>query len=352
MKIDTLRSILYEISVIFLIGVVIAVLGFSAWNYLNRSSMSRFTEEYDRSSSAQQVVVAERYLKRFPASALMSAVEEKYSTGVCHVEGHPVGRAVYKSHPSFSDAIRQCGSACTYGCFHGVLMEMFDTDSDTLGGVIEEQSPEEYLSQVKAVAKDLCTRPEVESVVRTRYCYHGLGHVFASMGGTDLKSAIDSCGIFSDRYVADTCRSGAFMEYLLSTSSAPVYYTKDERPCDAFPLYKSTCYRYKAYGWIDTWGSVEAAFQGCAAFGKDEILCIRSVAQAVSTRTLIESTEEFEKLCGSFVGEKRSACVDGAIRRNIELNNGDDSGHSCDRLDEPFRTYCVDYTHAYLELGF
>ena len=349
---DRLRTTLFKAAVIVLSGAFIGVVVIGFQYFSDDPTLTRFVREYDAASPDHQEQIAQRYMEAVPVQDLLQAVEKKYSASVCHTEAHPIGRALYRKESNFTEAIRKCGGSCSYGCFHGVLMEMFSTDSDTLGGVIDEETPEAYLSRVQAEAKDLCTKPEVESVVRSRYCYHGLGHVFASLSGADLKGAVDACSIFADHYVAAACRTGAFMEYVLSPLNRQEYLRTDEAPCDAFPAFKSSCYRYKAYGWIDGWGSVDKAFEGCAAFGTDELLCIRSVAQAASTRSLVQTKAEFQALCHAFADERRVACIQGSLLRTIELNNGDDSDHACDSLEEPYRGYCVEYLHGYLEVAF
>ena len=175
------RSVLYEIAIIVLMGVAIALLVTGAMRYMHHSTLADFKREYAAGNAAQQETIAEKYLSRFTAAELLGVIDGGSVDGVCHVQSHGIGRAVYKISQNFSQSIKQCGDACTFGCFHGAMMQMFATDSDTLGGTVEGDSPAQYLQRIKDVAPDLCLKPEVESVVRIRSCTHGIGHSFQSL---------------------------------------------------------------------------------------------------------------------------------------------------------------------------
>ncbi|MBP9757721.1 MAG: hypothetical protein KBD06_03920 [Candidatus Pacebacteria bacterium] len=335
------RTIFRESAVIVISGVVVALLITGVMRYMHTPTIADFQSEYSAGEFAERVVVAGRYLDSFSTQELNSAIEDQNAEGFCHSQAHALGRAVYKRYSNFSEAILQCGNSCTFGCFHGVLMEMFSTESDTLGGVIEEESPQQYLSHVESIAKDLCTRPDVQTAVKARHCYHGLGHVFEHLSADDLGAGLKACEIFENEYAATQCRSGVFMEYLLSSSSESILYTKGEEPCDAYPDFADKCYRFKAYGWIYAWGGIAPALAGCDAFGKNALLCIKNTAEATSTPLLLSSNEGIEKICGTLRGEKRSACIGGALTKIIDVNDGDDSERVCDEVASSYRDRCL-----------
>ena len=335
------RKVLYESATIIIMGVVIALLITGAMRYLHKPTIKEFQEQYTGHPLEEQVTVADRYLNSFSAGELNKSIEDQNAEGFCHSQAHALGRAVYKRYPNLSDAIRQCGNACTFGCFHGVLMEMFSTESDSLGGVIEAVTPAEYIRSVQTVAKDLCDRPEVSSAVKARYCFHGLGHVFGYLNGANLNGGLASCAIYSDAYAGLYCRSGVFMEYLFSTSSAKILYTKGPEPCDAYPAYTNKCYRYKAYGWLKVWGGLAPALKACDTFGANTLLCISNTAEAAATPVLLAKDQGFEEMCGTLLGKKREACIEGAIMKIIDLNNGDDSEHICDVVAPDYRAACL-----------
>lgn len=347
---ERLRSVLYEGAVIVLVGVAVAILVTGAVHYFRGPTLQDFKREYDAAKNrVQQVAVADKYLALFPSADVLRALEEQSVSqlDVCHIQGHSIGRAIYKKEGNFTEAVRQCGGACTYGCFHGVMMQMFSTDSDTLGGAIEDESTDAYLKHVQESAHDLCTRPDVENVVRTRSCYHGLGHVFAFIAQRDFGAAIRSCDTLKTSYGRGNCATGAFMEYLVSASSTAIQNTKDDDICDTFPQYRRACYRYKAHGWMQAWGGFEPALRGCSQFGEFRLLCIRATAQAQSSLVLVQSTDRIRQLCSSLMGDSRISCIEGALLRITELSNGDDSDEGCAQVQEPYHQYCLNLIHSF-----
>jgi hypothetical protein len=345
---ESVSTFLFPIAVAILIAAV-CIGGYIVYTERHTDSLNAFVSAYAKGDALTRERIADEYLTRYPAQDLLDTLEARYADDVCHLQAHPIGRAIYKRTQNFTESTRQCGGACTYGCFHGVLMGMFATDSDTLGGVIEDESSEEYLAHVQRVAKDLCTKPEVESVVRKRTCYHGLGHVFEYIEHEDLQRGLKSCDVFEDASAHYSCVTGVFMEHLFSASSTAVMYTRDTRPCDAFPEYTNECYIYKSYGWLKAWGSTRAAITACESFGQTARSCIVHVAQAAANMKLLETKEGFDSICGSVPLQYRDACFEGAIVKVIDLNNGDDSEHACDRIALMYYGTCIDVLKAFHE---
>lgn len=242
---------------------------------------------------------------------------------------------------NFGGAIQACGGSCTHGCFHGVMMEMFQTDSDTLGGVLNDGSPQDILAGIERIAPDLCSMPEVENVVLPRYCTHGLGHSLAYFSGNDLEASIRSCSVLTKRHAVNSCVSGVFMETLFSTTSTALLLTSGTEPCDRFPGNEVPCYRYKAYGWIYVHGGVQPALTACDRFGDFTLLCIRSVAMAAARDETVETRDGIEDLCGRLAGDKRAECVIGALLKIIDSNNGHDSDSLCHPVDPMYRDICL-----------
>ncbi len=338
---------MYESSLVILTGVSIAVAITFLSNYLQRVTIDDFRRDYAAALTRNQASVAEQYYDKFPLQDLLDAVDAEYASIGCHIQGHGIGRIVYRKDQNFSSSVQKCGGSCTYGCFHGVLMEMFQTESDTLGGVIEEEAPDAYLEHMKAIAKDLCTKPEVESVVRVRQCYHGLGHMFVYSMGGDLKRATDSCDEIFSEDAARSCRTGAFMEYIFSDTSPTVEYAKSTKPCDAFPGDEYICYRYKGYSWLYVYKTIEAAMKACDSLGVHALDCISGTASAAATPELLATAEGIETICGFFEGEKRRKCLGGAFLSIINLNHGDDSEHQCDIIAPSFRDGCLGVREKY-----
>ena len=326
---------------------VLLALAYVAFRMPHASSIRDFERDYEQANSAQREVVAENYLKLFSPPMLLQAIEKKNEPKLCHVQAHPIGRAIYKKSGNFAESIRQCGSACTYGCFHGALMEMFATDSDTLGGVIEDASPDALVTRVKQIAPDLCDRPEVASAVPYRFCTHGIGHMFAFMYRGDLDAAIHGCDVLKTRLAVNACVNGVFMEHMFDPEFMQDAETKTEAPCDRYPQYAEQCLHYKAYGWIRVWGSTESALAACDTLGTDSLICMRTVGEATSSPLLRSTKEGFQAMCGSLSGEKFKACVIGTMLKLVDVNNGDDSDRLCDAVAAEYRDACLQVIHGY-----
>lgn len=345
-----LRTVLFECSLIVLIGSAIAVVAVYGWKEFRYPTIAEFQRAYAQGDVLQQRAVAETYLKYFSPAELLQAIEVANADTTCHSQGHGIGRALYKSNPNFSAVIQQCGGSCTHGCFHGAMMEMFSTESDTLGGVIEDKTPESYLKHIQAVASELCTEPQVVSVVHPRFCTHGLGHVFAYFSPHDMDAAVHSCERLKTKFGVRGCESGVFMEYLFGTTSRAVFAGKGEAPCDRYPQYLQECYTFKAYGWLYEWGSVPRALEACHKNGIDANLCILTVAQAGANKKLMESDAGFEKLCGTLSGDERNTCITGAVLKIIDINNGDDTERLCDPVAPAYRNACLEELRSYTAL--
>lgn len=346
MTVET-RSALRHASVIVFLGVVIAL---CAWIYLRAQSptIEDFKREYAVGDVLHQQAVAEKYMQLFPIEELLQAIEDANAEKNCHSEGHGIGRALYKADPNFASVIRTCGHTCTDGCFHGALMQMFVTGSDTLGGAIEGESRDTDLQQIRDEALTLCDRPEVASEVRPQYCAHGLGHIFAYFAPNDVGAAIRSCELLRHGYDIESCTSGAFMEYLFTASTSARYAYRGEAPCDQFPSHKRACYMYKAYVWLRAWPTPDAALGACDTFGGDADLCIYMTAQAISNKQILRSKAETEAICRSFSGDRYRNCIRGALQKIVGLNNGDDSPHLCDDVHPAYFDECLSVQREYV----
>ena len=317
---------------------------------IQSQGVQEFITKYAAADDVKRVAISQEYLAKYPASQLLASIDAKYADTLCHVQGHAIGRAIYRTNQNFSESLQICGNACTYGCFHGVLMEMFKTDSDTLGGTFEDSTSTDYLAHIQQEAKGLCSQPQVRDSVAPQACYHALGHVFTFMTDENLHAGVSACDILTTPLTRQLCVSGAFMEYMFATSSHDLVVTKDDAPCGAYPADSDECYRYKAFGWIHAWNDPVAAMNACDRFGKNTLLCIKSIAWAQASLHLINNDVAFSNLCGGFVGDKHAACIVGALLRVAELNDGDNSDHACDQVTGQYHDGCIKVLHSYNSL--
>lgn len=335
----TIPKLLREGALILVTGITLATFGVYAWNSLHHPTLEAFRSEYLRTPYKGQEAIAKRFLAWYTPHELLASIQGGAADGVCHVEAHAIGRAIYAQNRNFSDSLKQCGNSCTFGCFHGVMMGVFATDSDTLGGSVEAESPAEYLASIRDSAVDLCSRPEVQGTVHARSCVHGLGHVFVS-GTGDIAASLESCKTLKDIEAVNACAAGVFMEYLFDSSHSAVMLKKGPAPCDSYPSFTASCYQYKAYGWLLAYEDPHAALVACDALGTNARICIRSTGRAAATEHVVEGGGEVDGLCGFLPREKRDECMSGAYMKALDLYDADDVDRVCDRVDTVHRSHC------------
>ena len=74
-------------------------------------------------------------------------------------------------------------------------------------------------------------------------------------------------------------------------------------------------------------------------------MCIRNLALAQASLERIVKEVDFDQLCGTLTGNEHVACIEGALLRVIELNDGDDSDRTCDVITGRYRTECISLLH-------
>lgn len=335
-------------AVVFVTVTLLSV--FAYFHARDERDISGFLAVYDGMPTQDQQRIAARYLERYSARQLLGELEKRYPYAACHRQSHSIGRAVYDRTQNFTDSIAACGTGCNDGCFHGALMELFSTDSDTLGGVINDEDPQEYLGHVRAEAASLCARPDVASLVQTVFCTHGLGHVFSFVTNYDLPSAIESCNIFKNIDARAPCASGVFMEYMANTAKFDELTTKGLEPCDAYPSYEFQCFRYKAPHFIKAWGGLKNALDACREFdAATRVVCFKGIGFAVGRSAMFENGTVEQNACPGQSVADTDVCVDGAISRVVSTTDKQ-SNEACNVMKEPYKARCIEWLEKQREV--
>ncbi len=307
-------------------------------------TLASFIQEYTAQSDTHaQQAVASKYLDSFSVAQLNAAIEQKYPLSQCHVQGHGLGRAVYERDQNFTQAVNECGSSCSYGCFHGVLMQMFSTDSDTLGGTVEETDPAAYLAAVKTGAERLCASPEVQGVVTPIYCSHGVGHVFAVTTDYDLDASVRACGVFRSPEGRSTCASGVFMEYAFNPAKESAILKEGFARCEKYTPYESDCFSYMAHVLVKP-GHIAEAIRECTAFATERLRnnCIYGVAYSQAKQSDFATQTGLDAICGTVPTENgKAACIKGALLRIVNQTDDKKTDTACDTMDASYRTRCI-----------
>ncbi len=312
-------------------------------------TVDAFVDAYLKSDEVGREAMTVAYLQNHPVAGLLENLEARESILQCHTDSHAIGRALYRVDPNLNDAISQCGTRCKNGCFHGVLMGLFSTNSDTMGGAIEDETPEAYIAHVTSVAKDLCGWKDVAGVIRPGSCVHGLGHVFTYVTNYDLKKSIGACGVFRTG-ARSACTGGAFMEYMYSEKEEESMVTRDIAPCDAYPQFMEECFRYKARGWVAAWGGATTGMEACTRLTGDiRAECIRGVAYEAIEPPMLKKSTGIDWLCDSLSEEDHRACTSGAVMK-VVVNFGGDAGPECDLMAPRFASICRSKLKEYLSV--
>ncbi len=345
----TLRVKKRVLLVVAVLGVpLLFALGFLGYRLHSQETVNAFLHDYRRARDIYaQEKVAAKYLEELSVAELNAAIEEEYPQAVCHVQGHGIGRAVYAREQNFASSLALCGNHCNSGCFHGVIMGMFKTKSDTLGGAVEEEDSGNYIRYVTDRAQEICADPEVASLVLPTVCWHGVGHVFAT--ASDLKTAVESCSVFKKTGIgASICAGGAFMEYGKQPENAGALMEAGLAFCDDFPaLYASQCYRYIASVMVRKYGGFNDAFRKCEAYpDAKRRACIFGIAfYALEPRDFMEPDGP-DRVCGMLTdtGDK-DACVEGGLWELANRTGATQGDPVCGDLHPVFREQC----HARIE---
>jgi len=321
--------------VVLIVSVSIAAVLFSE----RSSAIERFADRYLAASDEERERIAEEHLKVYSPGVLLEALEGRDS--LCHSAAHPVGRVIFRRSGNITDAMRQCQQACSYGCFHGALMELFSTNSDTLGGRLSEEG-NGALDEIADEASKFCFSDDVARVVLLRECIHGIGHVVTYAADYDLSKAVASCARLKRAGLSDVCAAGAFMEFIQRAEYRPTVSQKNFYPCDLFPQQARGCYAFKGRFMLEAWGTFDAAVGACQTLATmpERIGCIRGLGIAIGMRTELSRPDALDGTCGELAEGERTACIEGAVSATV-LRMDDGDSDPCLTMAPFFRDLCL-----------
>ncbi len=309
--------------------------------FLGPTVMTRmFLAEYLKADEGGKEAVTEKYMSILPGISLIDALEKR--DPLCHTDAHPFGRVIFRQTGNLAEALPVCGSKCSYGCFHGVLMEMFSTKSDTLGGTLLGESDTKILGEILAMSEQLCSRKEVMDWVVPWACIHGFGHVLMYMSQYNPQEAVAACQAFDDPTKDSICAGGAFMEFMQNDAYKASVREKNYFPCDLFPSYARSCFIYKGRPMVEGWGSVAGAIEGCRALDSsaERLACIRGVGVTGGSLERLRKSDGLIGVCDSLTGDELAACIDGAVTY-VVFRMEADSSKVCEEMAPEFEGICL-----------
>lgn len=326
---------------LMLIGVLAAsAIVYGMWPSLHRwIEMRQFLQAYDSADQTAKEFVAERFLSLLSSRDMIAALEKR--DPLCHSEAHPLGKEIYRETQNLPRSLAMCGSGCSYGCFHGVLMQMFSSESDNFGGAVTGISDADVFSEIIRSVPTFCAQREVQSVVTPWICLHGIGHVIMYLSHYDIAHALSVCEELPNATETSICAGGAFMEYIRSEDNAPAISQQNFFPCDQYPGFAKPCFVYKGQPMVRAFGSTDAALDACASLEPvdERTSCIRGVGVGGTSLEMLKRPGGLDPVCGSLVGRELMACIDGAVSSIVFRMEADKP--ACPSLASPYDQYCA-----------
>lgn len=307
------------------------------------------------------------YTAKYDVSKVLSSIHEWETAvpelnSVCHELSHRVGRASYDRFKSAEDALAHDDRKCQYGYRHGVF-EAFASAEGPAG-------VNKLASTICEIYANTPGLTEDERNLEIGECLHSVGHAAAVANPTDVKAAVDTCGVFESESSKQGCAGGVLMEFVNSymlanlgtgvgdaehgPSLSKIDDATVENLCTILDsAYARECFRRVPPMWgIKAKKDTKSLVARCQAQAGDYIKeCMFGIGEwlfraTTSSETIKARSEEIVKLCGAAPsGEQRGSCVSGAARpfRSNDLWAGKSKEQwteLCDLLDIPSRPAC------------
>lgn len=234
----------------------------------------------------------------------------------CHFLAHRVGATVVAVDPSNWAAemlVEGAGSLCLFGYVHGVAIAAFE------GEVLNNDEIEGRMP----VFKEVCARSNLSESM-SRNCYHGVGHMFYFLTGTDIERGLALCDAighgndFEKRLYQSRCHEGVVMKLFL-------VFSDDEEPdwrgltadtsgdfCAALSneLHREACHRTSWVLYADEFaqdGKATIDFCSSSPQGFFQDMCYAKVFRGMAWKLLDKQTV-LVNMCNALGDQLRTRC--------------------------------------------
>ena len=210
----------------------------------------KFEEDYFADEGDKRAVFDE-YLPQVGAAWILDFLEKSYP--LCHGQSHELGRALVAHLGDVDPSIRACGTRCTSGCMHGVLMGAFGgtpadcaADDEMVGkGMCHSVASDDDIEKIVRDMDTFCREGDMAVIHKVGNCAHGVGHAVMTVSGHDAQKALDACALAREPALGYYCATGVFMEMLVTGIKEDFSKRDLHYPCDTYTRYPAACYRYK-----------------------------------------------------------------------------------------------------------
>ena len=266
---------------------------------------ARFLAEYQGVPADRRRTVLAAYVPTLGVAGILDALEAKYPT--CHDHAHELGKAAYAATYDLPGVLQACSTRCVSGCMHGVLMEAFAEQPQTL----------------RARVATLCDDPAMRRIHKRGDCVHGVGHGVAYVSGYDMKRALALCEAVGERAYQFYCASGAYMQFFM-TFEAKVAARSDHYPCDEAPRFAAACYRYEVFFIAARLGrqgkGLPAVIAECLALPtRVQPACFHGLGHA-SVGMVMQSPARIREVCEQGPEAAQWLCIQGVVEKLAELD--------------------------------
>lgn len=272
---------------------------------------------------------------------------------LCHSEAHNIGKAIYAETTDIRTALDICERTCNDGCFHGMIMGIFQTltenASHTHASNTEHSDSHIVLTDdnkasVTNLLLSICSRDDVLSLTKGKQgdCMHALGHAVLFLANYNIEEALNLCRVFENDGFEYYCATGVYMERNLAVTSADNNQDPLE-PCRAHTNFPSACFRYEIQELHDTNLLTYADVKHmCEALDERHLRigCFHGLGFGYHSLVL-QNPEALLDLCDAEDKTAMRLCIEGAVGV-MESNHLGSSKPACALLPETMQSVCAD----------
>ncbi len=292
----------------------------------HNDAAAKFRSAFLSTSENNRRGVFETYIGTLGTSGILDVLENEYP--LCHSQAHDLGKVLFREAGDINEAIAECRTRCTSGCFHGILMEAFQGSGEHV-----------TLADVQAKVSAVCSDQRVTDIHREGNCAHGVGHALMYLAGYRIGEALDYCKVFSDKRLEYYCNGGAFMEYDITNGNSD-YATKPRwYPCDTHTEFPAACWRYKTQRLMSKGVKADELRVKCEELnGLERLGCFHGLGFAHIVGASVYP-QHLAEACRNGTLDEQKACIEGAVER---LSSYDEelARKTCAFLEDGLKAFC------------
>ncbi len=312
---------------ILIIGIFLYFFGVGNKEFQNRIFTKCKEDNFPR--ICQEKEVSEVLQKRgthfaFVATEYLKKADPEFGPS-CHGFVHGLGVSAYKMILEEKNVFAKPVSACDYGFYHGLMMEiaMHSRDDRNKGFALADKLCQRFF---KLSNKD-------NSIYYQ--CYHGIGHglplAITDYRPESVASVLDQSLKYCDDYFdgKEFCKVGVyggFVSFLTGEHNLRIEGFEVDDMLDICSRQDSSmkpyCYEMAAPALLfsfddNVYKSVDAMNRAIAE-DSDKILMARQIGQAILTYKYDATAQDLKSICGKVSGKSHYSCIEGFMNAFLD----------------------------------